>query len=100
MAKILYKQSVRKQLEWAAILLFIITLAGIALYPVNTPTKFGAFAGLAVGFTLLVLRNTRKNAKLATCPSCQTDLYEIIAAARFKKTAFLYCPACGGRLEV
>ena len=98
--KVIYRQSIRKQYEWIAVFLFLVILAGVALYPVNTLEKVAWLSVLLVAFAALTIWNIRKYAEVAQCPSCQVDLYDIISAARFKKIAFHYCPACGGQLEV
>ena len=100
MTKVPYTKSIRKQLEWIAIFLFLIILTGLALYPVNTPPKIIFFGVLAVLFGALTIFNVRKKARAALCPNCGVELYEVIQAARFKKILFRHCPACGEHIEV
>lgn len=99
MRKMSYAKSVKKQLEWCVVLLFIICLVGWLLYPVNTLIKVAVFAAFAVFFTVLVVLRIRQLATAAACPSCGVDLYEVIQAARFKKILFRHCPACGENIE-
>ena len=80
--------------------MLIVTVTGYTLYPVNTPYKFTVFAGITMAAGFMVMVNIRKHAKLAKCPSCQVDLYEVTEAARLKGIKTKYCLACGGSLEV
>jgi predicted RNA-binding Zn-ribbon protein involved in translation (DUF1610 family) len=100
MAKIPYKRAVRKQLEWLAVYFFMIVLAGLALYPVNTSRKELLFAALAILFGAMAFRGSRRLGKSVICPSCGADLYEVIQAARGKRISFRHCPACGESVEV
>lgn len=100
MAKVVHKASLRKQLEWVAVLVFVFIMLGVALYPVNTPQKRAYFAFVLVLFAIFVIRNVRRLAKAAVCPACGVDLYEVIQASRFKRQAFRHCPSCGAPIEV
>ena len=100
MTKVPYTKSIRKQLEWVAIFFFLINLAGWLLYPVNTLPKIIFFGVLAVLIGAVTIFSLRKINIAASCPNCGTDLYEVIQVARFKKSLFRHCPACGEHIEV
>ena len=95
--KVIYSRSLKKQVVLIVTWLFMTSLAGAALFPVDTMPKVIGLAVFAILFAVLVIYGLRRTVQKAPCPACGHDLYEWIPV---NSSQFRHCPACGARIDV
>ena len=59
-----------------------------------------AYIVLSVSSVGLLSLYLIKNAKNAFCPKCNSDLYNVIDAAKSQNIKVCYCPACGANIAL
>jgi predicted RNA-binding Zn-ribbon protein involved in translation (DUF1610 family) len=78
----------------------IISVIGWLFAPINTFEKIALFSLIVIILTTTALSYIKKRGKIANCPSCNVDLFEIIDATDRSKIDFKYCPNCGKEVEI
>jgi len=98
MPSIEYRRSVRKLLTLLLInaALLLMTIYLLTNYIDNNLNLYMIMATLFWGgFSLLLF----KRAKSARCSCCQSDLFDLLAAAETSSLKVRFCPVCGVELD-
>lgn len=100
MSNIEFKKSARKQSEVAIGCFVIVCIAGWRLAPINTVETAAYFTAIAILITSFSFWFIKKYCKIALCPHCNVNLFEVIIASDPKAIKFTHCPNCGGSIEI
>ncbi len=100
MNKIEYKKSIKKQVATGLGCFIVICILGWEFFPVNTLEKITFFSIGILLITIFTFWAIKKFCQSASCPSCESDLFEVINAANPNQLSFNYCPNCGARVEI
>ncbi len=95
-----FKDAFRSQIWLFVLCMVSVTVIGYFMAPINTLAKIGAFTCIVLFVAVSIISVVRKASNLVLCPSCSSNLYEVISQmGHTTQLKINYCPVCGEKLN-